>query len=40
MPLFETNKRRREAKEFKATVAKGKKDYKNIYIVKYSIYIL
>jgi len=29
MPLFETNKRRREAKEFKATVAKGKKDYKN-----------
>ena len=29
MALFETNKRRREAKEFKATVAKGKKDYKN-----------
>ena len=29
MPLFETNKRRREAKEFKITVAKGKKDYKN-----------
>jgi hypothetical protein len=28
MALFETNKRRREAKEFKATVAKGKKDYK------------
>jgi hypothetical protein len=28
MPLFETNKRRREAKEFKATVVKGKKDYK------------
>ena len=29
MALFETNKRRREAKEFKATVAKGKKDYKD-----------
>lgn len=28
MALFETNKRRREAKEFKATVARGKKDYK------------
>lgn len=28
MALFQTNKRRREAKEFKATVAKGKKDYK------------
>ena len=29
MPLFEINKRKREAKEFKATVVKGKKDYKN-----------
>ena len=29
MPLFEINKRKRKAKEFKSTVAKGKKDYKN-----------
>ena len=29
MSLFDTQKRERQAKEFKRTVAKGKKDYKN-----------